>query len=152
CIAVVSGRTPEPSPQWKATRLKTNSSAAAGCLGQGDVFSLQTLRSLLHNERDPCAFIERTVSARGDGGEMDEDILPIFALDKAKTFSRVKPLDSSCFFHLSSFLAIPGFLPDRLSIVPRGALNFTSALKGIQTMREDLKSPFNLACLSPPRR
>src|SRR5215467_11647424 len=88
-------------------------------LSQADVFGLQTLRSLLHNERDPCPFIERTVSARGDGGEMDEDILPIFALDKAKTLSRVKPLYGSGFFHVSSVPAVPGFLPYRLSIVPR---------------------------------
>jgi hypothetical protein len=81
---------------------------------------------------------------------MDEDVLPIFALDKAKTFPLVKPLYGSCFFHVSSVPAIPGFLPYRLSIRAEVTLNFTSALKWIQTMREDLESPFSLACLSPP--
>src|SRR6516225_10984851 len=79
--------------------LETNFLAVGDALSQADVFGLQTLQSLLHNERDSCPFIERTVSARGDSGKMDEDVLPVLALNKAKTFSRIKPLYGSCFFH-----------------------------------------------------
>jgi hypothetical protein len=53
-------------------------------LRQADVFGLQTLRSLLHDERDPCPFVEQTIFASGDSGKMDEDVFAIFALDKAK--------------------------------------------------------------------
>src|SRR5262245_32347150 len=111
-------------------------------LSQADVLGLQTLRSLLHNERDPCPFIERTISASGDGGKMDEDVFAIFALDKAKPFSRVKPLYGSCFFHVFLCSCDPWF-PD-LSVEYRAEvmLNFTSTFKRIQTMREDLKSAF----------
>jgi hypothetical protein len=49
---------------------------------------------------------------------MDEHVLPVVALNKAKTFSRVKPLYGSCFFHVSSVPAVLAFLPYRLSIVP----------------------------------
>src|ERR1051326_6966849 len=102
-----------------ARRLEKSFLVVGNALGKADIFGLQTLRSLLHNERDPCAFIERTVSARRDGGKMDEDVLPVFALDKAKTFPRIKPLYCSGFFHVSSLPVVPVFLPDRLSIVPR---------------------------------
>src|SRR6516225_5441510 len=108
--------------------VETNFLAVGDALSQADVFGLQTLRSLLHNERDPCSFIERTISARGNGGEMDEDVLPIFALDKAKTFSRIKPLYGSCFFHVSSVSCISGSLTCRLI---RMTLNLTSTLKRI---------------------
>src|SRR5215469_16915858 len=101
--------------------LETNFLAVGDALSQADVFGLQTLQSLLHNERDSCPFIERTVSARGDSGKMDEDVLPVLALNKAKTFSRVKPLYGSCFFHVSSVPAVLAFLPYRLSIVPADA-------------------------------
>jgi hypothetical protein len=38
---------------------------------------------------------------------MDEDVFAILALDKAKTFARVKPLHRACFFHNSSPSGIP---------------------------------------------
>jgi hypothetical protein len=50
---------------------------------------------------------------------MDEDVFAIFALDKAKTFARVKPLYRAYFFHNSSPSGVPAFLPYRLSIMPR---------------------------------
>ena len=122
-------------------------------LRQADVFGLQTLRSLLHNERDPRPFIERTISASGDGGKMDEDVIAIFALDKAKPFSCVKPLHGSCFFHVSSVPAIPGFLTCQFEYRAEVMLNFTSTFKRIQTMREDFKSAFKSSMtLSTTRR
>jgi len=73
---------------------------------------------------------------------MDEDVIAIFALDKAKPFSCVKPLHGSCFFHVSSVPAIPGFLTCQFEYRAEVMLNFTSTFKRIQTMREDLKSDF----------
>ena len=78
---------------------------------------------------------------------MDEDVLPIFALDKAKTFSRVKPLYGSCFFHVSSVPAIPGFLPYRLSIVPRSP-EFHERLEVDSNDGEDIESLFSVAPLT----
>src|SRR5262249_19664121 len=93
--------------------------ASRNALSQANVFSLQTLRALLHHERDPCPFIQRTISASGYGGKMDEDVFAILPLDKAKTFARVKPLYRACFFHNSSPSGIPAFLPYRLSVMSR---------------------------------
>jgi hypothetical protein len=50
---------------------------------------------------------------------MYEDVFAILALDKAKTFTRVKPLYRACFFHNSSPSEIPAFLPYRLSVMPK---------------------------------
>ena len=72
-------------------------------LCRANIFGLQALRALLHHEGDACAFIERTIAARRDGGEMNEDILAILTLDKAESLPGVEPLYCTCFSHLSSF-------------------------------------------------
>ena len=77
-------------------------------LGQADLFGLQTLRAAGHDKGDLRTFVERTVATRLDCGKMDEDIFAVFALNKSETFSGVKPLYGSCFFHVFlcfSFLA-----------------------------------------------
>lgn len=75
-------------------------------LRQVDLFGLQTLGPALHYECHPSALVQRAVTARLDGREMNEDILAILALDKSKTFAGVKPLHRTCFFHVFLFLAI----------------------------------------------
>ena len=119
CFAVVSGRRPGTVLAIEGEAFRDEFPGARGCLSQADIFGLQTLRSLLHNERDPCPFIQRTITASGYGGKMDEDVFAILALDKAKTFARVKPLYRACFFHTSSPSGVPAFLPYRLPIMPR---------------------------------
>src|SRR5579872_6047008 len=101
-------------PEKKSYRCRFSQPKA---LSQADVFGLQTFRPLLHDERNPRPFIQRTISASGDGGKMDENVFAILALNEPKSFSCVKPLYGSCFFHVSSVPAIPGFLPYRLIIV-----------------------------------
>ena len=60
---------------------------------------------------------------------MDEDVFAIFALDKAKTFSRVKPLYGSCFFHVSSIPMISGFLSYRFEYYAEATLDLTALRK-----------------------
>jgi hypothetical protein len=58
---------------------------------------------------------------------MDEDVFAIFALDKPKSFSGVKPLYCACLSHFSSVSKIPNFLPYRLSIAEVITLGARSA-------------------------
>jgi hypothetical protein len=58
---------------------------------------------------------------------MDEDVFAIFALDKAKSFSGVKPLYCACLSHFSSTSEIPNFLPYRLRIAEVISLGARSA-------------------------
>src|ERR1700732_1604759 len=64
------------------------------------VFGLQTLRALFYFKRAACSLVGGFVAAGGDGGKMPENIFAIFALDKPEPFCGVKPLHSTCFFHL----------------------------------------------------
>jgi hypothetical protein len=111
--------------------------AIRDALGRANVFGLQTLRALLDDERDAGPFIERTIAASGDGGKMDEDVFAILALDKSKSFSRVKPLYCACFFHLSSLPNDP-YIP-ALSIEDHAEVydEIRSTFSGFQTTRED---------------
>jgi hypothetical protein len=71
-----------------------------------DVFRLQTFWTLLYHERHARAFVQRAIAASRNGRKMYEHVFAILPLDKTKSFCGIKPLYSSCFFHLSSFLAI----------------------------------------------
>ena len=123
--------------------------ASRNALSQANVFSLQTLRALLHNERDPCPFIQRTISACGYGGKMDEDVFAVLALDKAKTFARVKPLYRACFFHNSSPFWNPCFPALSVECHAEVTLNSMSTLSGFKRREEDFKAVLSLARLSP---
>ncbi len=70
-------------------------------LSQSDFFRLQALGTFLHNERYTGAFVEGPVAAGCNSRKMDENIFSVFALDKPKTFTCVKPLHCTCFFHVS---------------------------------------------------
>jgi hypothetical protein len=48
---------------------------------------------LFNIELDLLAFHQVAVSIALNGGEMDEHVLPTFALDEAEAFVTVKPLD-----------------------------------------------------------
>ena len=56
-------------------------------LNEIHVFGLQALRPFFYFKRYSRALVERTVSARGNGGEMDESIFPTLALDKPKSLA-----------------------------------------------------------------
>src|SRR5437762_240740 len=75
-------------------------------LRQVDLFGLQTLGSGLHHEGDAAALIEGPVAGRLNGRKMDENVFAILSRDESKSFSGVKPLYCSCFFHSSSVLAM----------------------------------------------
>src|SRR5271166_2951171 len=74
-------------------------------LQAGDVRRLQALGAGGHFELNRLAFVQRFVTLRDDGGEMDENVLAGLALDESKAFAGVKPLYCSLFFQLCfSFL------------------------------------------------
>src|SRR5205085_11108254 len=64
-----------------------------------DVFRLQAFRPLLHVEFDSFSLVEGPVTARLDGGVMNEDVLTGIALEEAVAFVIVEPLHSTNFGH-----------------------------------------------------
>ena len=78
---------------------------------------------------------------------MDEDVFAIFALDKAKSFSRVKPLYCACLSHFPSVSKIPNFLPYRLSIAEVITLEALSA----DARDGKDKTAISIAWLRPPQ-
>ena len=71
----------------------------------GDVRRLEALGPLGYLEFNRLPFVERFVSFRLNGGEVDENVLARLALDEPKAFAGVKPLYSSLFLQLCfSFL------------------------------------------------
>src|SRR5438105_48273 len=81
---------------------------------------------------------------------MDEDVLAILALDKAKALPRVKPFNCSCFFHLSSFLAISSLLTDRLRTMPTYDEELRSTFSGFKRRGSIFQDP--LQCSTGSRR
>ena len=81
-------------------------------LGEADLFGLQALRSLGHDKRHLCAFVQRTIPARFDRGKMHENVFAVFTRNKSESFSCVEPLYGSCFFHevLFSSVGNPGVI------------------------------------------
>ncbi len=63
-----------------------------------NVRGLQALGAADDFELDRLAVVQRLVAIRLDRGEMYEYIFPGLALDEAKAFAGVKPLDCSLFF------------------------------------------------------
>src|SRR5579859_7103924 len=68
-------------------------------LSQSDLFRLQALGALLHNKRHAGALIEGPVATCGNSRKVDENVFPVFTLDKSESFACVKPLHCTCFFH-----------------------------------------------------
>jgi len=69
-----------------------------GGLQRLNVRGLQALGAADDFELDRLAVVQRLVAIRLDRGEMDENVLSGLALDEAKAFAGVKPLDCSLFF------------------------------------------------------
>src|SRR5260370_24583173 len=90
------GRLPEK--QEKAGASGAGSRGLYHCYG----FGLQTLRAILDRKLNPSALVERPVARRLDRRVVHKNVFPIRTLDKAKALSSVKPLHSSCFFHLQT--------------------------------------------------
>lgn len=78
-------------------------SAPAQKLCQVHLLGLQTLGAALDDERHASAFIEGAITAGLDRRKVDENVLAIVALDETESFSGVKPLHCTCFFHCSLF-------------------------------------------------
>ena len=64
-----------------------------------NVGSLQALGAADNLEFNGLTLIERAITVRLNGGEMDENVLAALALDETKTLAGVKPLHCSLFFH-----------------------------------------------------
>ena len=86
--------------------------------GAPDVFSLQSLRSLLDVEFDAFPFIQGPVAGLiDDGGVVDEYVFTGFTLDEAVALVVVEPLDGACF--ASSYLRLGGLSqPQRCNVRP----------------------------------
>src|SRR6202165_3101092 len=72
-------------------------------LQAGDVRCLQAFGAGGHFELNRLAFVQRLISLRLDGGEMDEDVLAGLALDESESLAGIEPLYCSLFFHGISF-------------------------------------------------
>ena len=71
---------------------------AAGSQGgsdENDVRCLQALRSRLDAELDLLALLQFAVAFRLDGGEVDEDVFPVFAANETIALDRIEPLHSA---------------------------------------------------------
>src|SRR6202790_2854525 len=79
-------------------------------LQAGDVRCLQTFGGGGFFELNRLAFVQRLISLRLDGGEMDEDVLAGLALDESKPLAGIEPLYCSLFFHGISFSYILSYL------------------------------------------
>ncbi len=73
-------------------------------LQAGDVRGLQAFGAGGDFELNRLAFVQRLVSFRLDGREVDENVLAGLALDESIAFAGVEPLYCSSFFHGISFL------------------------------------------------
>jgi hypothetical protein len=69
-----------------------------------NVRSLQALGAADDFKLDRLAVVQRAITIRNDGGEMDENVLPRLALDEAIALAGIEPLHCSLFFIHFSFL------------------------------------------------
>ena len=79
-------------------------------LEASDVRSLQALRAARDFEFNRLAFVQRLVSLRLNGGEMDENVLTRLALDESKSLTSVEPLHCSFFSHLFTHFSFKLFV------------------------------------------
>ena len=68
-------------------------------LEAGDVRCLQALGAAGNFEFNRLAFVQRLVSLRLNGGEMDENILAGLALNESESLAGIEPLHCSLFSH-----------------------------------------------------
>ena len=94
--------------RWGCKRLKTDEKRAGRIkirpapygLEASHVRRLEALRTGGHFELDRLAFVQRLVTIRLDGREVDENIFATLALNETKAFTCVEPLHCSLFFHV----------------------------------------------------
>jgi hypothetical protein len=60
---------------------------------ESDVSSLEAFGAFFNAKLNSLAFFKIAVAVALDCGEMDENVLPILAFDKAVAFAAVKPFD-----------------------------------------------------------
>ena len=111
-----SSRTPSSQVPLKRKRAKRRSvspvfSARCG-LQRLNVGGLQALGAADDFKLDRLAVVQRLVAIRLNRGEMHEDIFSALALDEAKAFAGIEPLDCSLFFTHFCFL----FSPPRVAL------------------------------------
>ena len=68
-------------------------------LQTGDVRRLQAFRALGYFKFNRLTFVQRFISLRLDGGEMDKNVLAGLALDESEALAGIEPLHCSLFFH-----------------------------------------------------
>jgi hypothetical protein len=62
-----------------------------------DVGRLRTLGALFDIELDLLSFLQVTETGALNSGEMDKNVLPAFALDKAEALVTIEPLDCTSY-------------------------------------------------------
>jgi len=83
-----------------------------------DVGGLQALRPAGDFELDGLSFVQRLVSVRLNGGEMNKDVFAGLPLNKAKSLGCVKPLHNTLFFQ-SNYPFLPlSYLPPWHAVCP----------------------------------
>src|SRR5579872_6402423 len=75
---------------------------------QVHILRLQALWSTFYDERHPRTLFQCAVAAGLNSRKVDEHVFSVLALYKTKSFCRVKPLHSTVFFHIASFLVFQG--------------------------------------------
>ena len=73
------------------------------------VFCLQALGAFFDLKAHPGALFQATVAFAYDGGEMNEDVITTFALDKPVAFGSVEPLYGPLFLHAENILMLLEF-------------------------------------------
>src|SRR5689334_21829450 len=73
---------------------------ARDLLACGDVGCLQAFRALRHFKLHLSALIQSTIPLGLYRREMNEDVFPVFPLDKSVALGCVEPLHCTLFFHL----------------------------------------------------
>src|ERR1700694_2929251 len=131
----------DPENEWLRTAagLVLRLRGAVAKLCQADLLRLEALRPTLHDKRNSCALVERSISARFNSRKMDEDVFPILALDKSKSLGSVKPLHRTGFFHVSLFLLSMRSNPTRIetrTVRRRSWTNFEVPSSGFNDVQD----------------
>jgi len=66
-------------------------------LNLGDVFRLETLRTLTDLELNKLPLVQRLVAVHLDGREVNEDVFPRLTLDETIPFCCIEPLHHTLF-------------------------------------------------------
>jgi hypothetical protein len=85
-------------------------------LGWADLLGLEPFGTALDHEGHASTFVQGAISTGFYSRKMHEHIFAVLALDKAKTFSGVKPLYCTCLFHIFSLLLFVAVIEARMAL------------------------------------